>query len=123
MKLRLWLAIAVLTGAATGCGQPLIGDAGYSVTTKNGTEVPLVVYVDDVGAGPGTAMAQGVRLAPGADDVDNWIVPNGPRDSRRAKVRAMTLSNDLYYCHQFGFEDLRRVQFHVLIGPGVNDCK
>jgi hypothetical protein len=51
------ISIAALTClAAVSCGTPLIGDPGYSVTVKNGTEQTLVYYVDDVGAKPGDAV-------------------------------------------------------------------
>lgn len=122
--LSAWFLGAVLVGAAlVSCGLPSLGDAGYSVMTKNGSGVALTVFVDDVGAKPGTLAADGVRLEPGADFVDHWVVPSGPQDQRRAKVRAVTSAGDLYYCHGFGFEELKNLQFHILLGPGVSDCR
>jgi hypothetical protein len=42
------------------------------------------------------------------------------RDAR--KVRVFTVAGGVFYCHKFGFAELQRIQFHILIGPGVNDC-
>jgi ABC-type glycerol-3-phosphate transport system substrate-binding protein len=114
--------LALVVAAAAACGNLPVGDPGYSVTVKNGTELTITYFVDDVGAKPGDAVADGVRLSPGADDVDHWLIPSGPQDNRRAKVRAMTSSGTVYYCHRFGFDELKKIQFNILIGPGVNDC-
>jgi hypothetical protein len=100
-----------------------IGDPGYSVTVTNGTSETLVFYVDDVGAKAGEAIFDGVRLPPGRDDVDHWIVPTNSGDARRANVRAVRTTGELFYCHQFGYDELKTVRFHILIAPGVNDCR
>jgi hypothetical protein len=111
------LAVVVVASCAL-----RLGDPGYSVTTKNGADVPLTVFVDDVGAKPGTLAVDGVRLEPGADFVAHWVVPSGPQDARRAKVRANASSGGMYYCHQFTFDEMKNLRFHILLGPGVNDC-
>ncbi len=114
---------AVLAGlVAASCGQPLFGDPGYSVIVKNGADEILTFYVDDVGAKPGQAVADGVRLSPGQEDVDHWLIPSDSQDKRRAKVRATTATGAVYYCHRFSFDELERIRFHILLGPGVNDC-
>jgi hypothetical protein len=99
-----------------------IGDPGYSVTVENQTGTTVTFFVEDVNARPGSAMAEGTTLSPGADDVNHWLIPEGSRDPRRAKVRAVTTSGEQLYCHRVGWDELKQLRFHLELKSGVSDC-
>lgn len=112
----LLVAASVLLG---GC----FGDAGYSVTVENQSATLVVFFVEGTNATPGSAMAEGTRLQPGAESVDHWIIPSGrPFDDRKATVRARDLGGQQVYCHAFAFDELKRIAFHIGLKSGVSDC-
>ena len=99
-----------------------IGDPGYSVTVENRTGATVTFFVDGVNARPGSAMVEGQRLAPGADNVNHWVIPDGSQDLRRATVRAVAVTGEQLYCHRFGFDELKQIRFHIELNAGVSDC-
>jgi hypothetical protein len=98
------------------------GDPGYSVTVENLTGATVIFFVEGVDARPGSAMAEGTRLEPAADDVDHWLVPSGSQDSRRATVRAVAVIGEQLHCHRFGWAELNQIRFHIELKAGVSDC-
>ena len=113
-------AVAVLVASSfiVAC----FGDAGYSVTVENGTGATVTFFVEGVNARPGSAMAEGQKLAPGADDVNHWLVPEGSGDLRRATVRAVAVGGEQLYCHRFGWDELKQIRFHIELKAGIADC-
>jgi hypothetical protein len=98
-------------------------DPGYSVTVQNQTGNPIVFFVEGTNATPGSAMAEGTRLGPGAESVDHWIIPSGrPFDDRKATVRARGLAGEQVYCHAFKFDELKLIRFHIGVQAGVDEC-
>ena len=61
-------------------------------------------------------------LAPGETRRRNWRYPIDATDLRRVRVQADDSEGKRIFCHDFSYEDLKRVNWHIDIQPGRDDC-